>query len=924
MTIPIEIRVGTVGLEPPAGWFVPGSDLTRWLEAMVALGLATPATRVFVVPGGVQGGVVAGLLVVGAAVGLTGRVAGALPCRCLAGRLYLPAEGHLFPPVTDAEVRELCRLDVGFLHPGGVLSGFDATEALAVSDLLEVPEERLENWNGARAGEPPLPGLIGVRLVTPPDLGGMLQEAASEIGSEPPKALPPSPGEPKDSAVGKGLRGAQAALAKGVAKAVSMLPSNASERTWANDLQDWAMRQLRQVSDDLEQLRNKELHRLMHLLESDPEQGLRHAIPLKASDHRGMAEPGAKLGERSPEFDPSRLGGGPGDGWDVPESLRLALQMRYREMANRELRLGRFRRAAYIYGELLGDYIGAAAALRQGKDFRSAALVLENYLSNPLSAAECLAEGGLLAEAAERYERLGRWLEAADLHAKLGNEAVARGALEQAVTQCRTRGDLPGAARIIEERLGDPDRALKLLLEAWPERIQALAALEAAFEMMGRLGRAAEALAWLRANRGSLLATSGRRNAVASWLAQVGARFPDAGVRAHAADLVRVLVAQALGGAGLSAEDLRQLTGLLVTLAPTDRLLSRDVNRYREQHRGQRRALVSLLASAPAVPSPGAVAQVVRRFEMPHRGEWIGMRECADTLLAVGVGSGEVRLVVLVEEQPLTTAHWKVEPDAVRRQGVLCEPLDPQGFTVLLALGGEPLAELDLPVWDGQRRIQVVAGTPAWLPVGALAVASGDEMVWSCHVTEGRVILNAWDRSGTLRGTEDLSGVLLEGTQMDEASRVRMAAVGNTLVVAFGNRLIVGADVSGRVALDVPATVIGLVSTRRHLRRGVVVLMATGAVMHWFGTPGFIELDADMAEPTAAFVAGGPLVLLSGNDALLLEVGGNGVSRVGRMRVEGTEAVGVVGLPRAGEFAVLLRAGQVLVYRVRNGGAGGS
>lgn len=886
--------------------------------------MATAATRVFVVPGGVDGGRVAGLLVVGAAVGVSGRVAGALPCRCLARRLYLPAEGQLFPPVTDAEVRELCRLEVGFLHPGGLLSGFDATEALGVSDLLEVPEERLENWNGARAGEPPLPGLIGVRLVTPPDLGGMLQEAASEIGSEPPKALPPTPGEPQDSALGKGLRGAHAALAKGVAKAVSMLPSNGSQRTWANDLQDWAMRQLRQVSDDIEQLRNKELHRLMHLLESDPEQGLRHAIPLKASDHRGMAAPGAKLGERSPEFDPSRLGGGPGDGWDVPESLRLALQMRYREMANRELRLGRFRRAAYIYGELLGDYIGAAAALRQGKDFRSAALVLENYLSNPLSAAECLAEGGLLAEAAERYERLGRWLEAADLHAKLGNEAIAQGALEQAVTQCRTRGDLPGAARIIEERLGDPERALKLLLEAWPERLEALAALEAAFEMMGRLGRAADAMAWLRTHRGSLLAMSGRRNAVASWLAQVGVRFPDAGVRAHAADLVRVMVGQALGSPGLSAEDLRQLTGLLVALAPSDRLLTRDVNRYREQHRGQRRAVVSLLASAPAVKATADVAQGVRRFEMPHRGEWIGIRECGDTLLVVGAGAGELRLAVFVEEQPLTTAGWKVEPDAVRRQGVLCEPLDPQGFRVFVALGGEPLPELKLPVWDGQRRIQVVAGTPAGLPVGALAVASGDETVWSCHVTEDRVILNGWDRSGTLRGTEDLSGVLLEGTQMDEASRVRMVAVGNTLVVAFGNRLIVGSDVSGRVALDVPATVIGLVPTRRHLRRGVVVLMATGAVLHWFGTPGFIELDADMAEPTAAFVAGGPLVLLSGNDAVLLDVEGAGVRHVGRMRIEGTEAAGVVGLPRAGEFAVLLRAGQVLVYRVRNGGAGGS
>lgn len=279
---------------------------------------------------------------------------------------------------------------------------------------------------------------------------------------------------------------------------------------------------------------------------------------------------------------------------------------------------------------------------------------------------------------------------------------------------------------------------------------------------------------------------------------------------------------------------------------------------------------------------------------------------------------------VLLEEQHLTTARWTVEPDVLRRHGVVWEPLDAEGFRVALALGSEPLSELKLPVSDGRRKIQVVAGTPSWLPAGTLALAAGDEATWTCHVSEERVILNSWLLSGALLRTEDLSAALLEGTQMDEGSRVRMAAVGNTLVAAFGNRLIVGADASGRVSLDVPATIIGLVPTRRHLRRGVVVLMTTGAVLHWFGTPGFIELDTDMAEPMAAFVAGGPLVLLSGNEALLLDVDGNGVFRVGRMRIEGTEAVGVAGLPRTGEFAVLLRAGQVLVYRVGNGAAGGS
>ena len=46
-------------------------------------------------------------------------------------------------------------------------------------------------------------------------------------------------------------------------------------------------------------------------------------------------------------------------------SYHQELAARYRELANRELGLGRFRRAAYIYAHLLGDYV--AAALQRGE-----------------------------------------------------------------------------------------------------------------------------------------------------------------------------------------------------------------------------------------------------------------------------------------------------------------------------------------------------------------------------------------------------------------------------------------------------------------------------------------------------------------------------------------------------------------------------
>src|SRR5258706_6839588 len=169
------------------------------------------------------------------------------------------------------------------------------------------------------------------------------------------------------------------------------------------------------MNSNLDRMRHKELHRLLHLLEKDPEAGLRHAIPMNDFAHRGLGRPGGRLGERPPDLDVNRLGGGPADFWHVPDHLQQVLRRRYREMADRELQLGRHRRAAYIYAELLGDLVSAAHALKQGQLYREAAVIYEEHLHNPLEAARCLADGGLLLEAIERYEKLERWLEAADL-----------------------------------------------------------------------------------------------------------------------------------------------------------------------------------------------------------------------------------------------------------------------------------------------------------------------------------------------------------------------------------------------------------------------------------------------------------------------------------------------------------------------------
>lgn len=915
MNLPLQLRPAVGVRGPVVAWFIPGSSVSHWLACVAGAGMASAGTRLAVIPGRQVGDPVAGLLVI--PVGAVGeaRGTGMIGCRSVAGRVYVPADAQLDPPLTDAELRELCPATSSFVHPACGLSGFEPGDLIGVADLLEPPPERLENWNGARAGEPPLPAWGGVDVDLSRDLGGLLGAEAKEIGTKPPTGLPPAPAEPGNGAIDRGLRGVGSAFAKGISRLISKLPGEASEPTWVNRLDDWARRKAAGIDGDLEQLRNRELHRLLHLLESDPERGLRHAIPLGDRAHRGIAKPSGQLGDRPPEFDATRLGGGPADGWNVPDNLRQVLQLRYREMADREQRLGRHRRAAYIYAELLGDFVSAAAALKAGKAFREAALIHETYLGNPRQAAECLAEGGLLAEALERFEKLGLWMEVADLHEKLGNAVAARWAYERVIAERLAQRDVPGAATLIEERLRDPDRALALLLEGWPHSLQALSCASRALDLLGRFGRSKEALAWLERN-GGILRGDSRVEGVVVLLGGLVDRFPDAEVRSRAADIARIVIGRRLADAAVPVTEVHQLTSALTALSPGDRLLGRDVNRFRE---GRREALRLKVRTTPP-PAPGASAEKVRVFRLQPGWDWFALREEHHRFFAAGRRADRLCLARGTWEGVCQYLHWDVPASQVRNVGVLFEPAGLDGQSVFFGLGsGTDLADQVFALDDGPGGAACRVGTPSWLPRERLPLAVGDESIWCGHVAAGSGVLSCHDRRGRLLQTIDVTRDLLADAERTDGTRLCLTCVGNTAAMALGNRLILGLGTGGLRQFDLPGQVVGLVPTLRHQRRGVVILMEHGASILWMGAPGLIELDRDLERPLAAFVPGGPLALVSGQSMHLVDVDNTGVRRVGRMRLDGAVPAGVSGASEHGRLGILTADGRMVVYRTLPG-----
>jgi hypothetical protein len=85
-----------------------------------------------------------------------------------------------------------------------------------------------------------------------------------------------------------------------------------------------------------------------------------------------------------------------------------------------------------------------------------------------------------------------------------------------------------------------------------------------------------------------------------------------------------------------------------------------------------------------------------------------------------------------------------------------------------------------------------------------------------------------------------------------------------------------------------------------------------------------IELDRDIESPLAAFVPGGPLVLVSGSQAasgsgsegILLEVDARGVHGVTRFELTSKNPIGVCSTSNPGQFAVLDGKGEMVVYQV--------
>lgn len=758
------------------------------------------------------------------------------------------------------------------------------------------------------------------RMSTPAELASSLPEPApTPIATSPPPAITPPANLPGQFdfdwppilvalsivalvAVGVGMaRNA----AGGVTAAGAAMKSAAAT---IKRIADRAVRRVGGLTGSLAASQRREVARLLHLLDVDPDHGLRFALPLTGGAHRGVAPPSGHLAPRETDFQLARLGGGrPADVWRADYEQHFRLQRRYRELATRELELGRHRRAAYILAELLGDLSGAASALEQGGYFHEAAVLYRDKLGKPLAAARCFERGGDFDEAVSIYLERGELETAADLLVRLERTAEATALYRHAANKARSAGDYQRAARLFEEKLHSVDEAIATLVAAWPDSAQAGTCLESLFGIFGKTGRHAEASRWVA--RLKTETSPGRPlNLVMSTLPRLATRYPDRTVRAESADAARVLAGNRLPCC--EPDEAAQLVGAVRSLVPQDILLRRDSQRYLDR---QHRQPASSRGRLRVVP--------FQSFRLPGAEWWQTATPTEGGFLAAGHGPAGVVAARVCWDGQAQFLHWRLPLSELGRLTIVSPPDVRQANLVAVLGQSRQLEWQTFPAIDGDP-LPTRIGTPSWLDGNVLAVACSDTGIW--WSIDDRLVLNAVQGGSVALSTRQLSLAELgfrpqsyDGDDPRETPAL-IAARGDRVAIAWGKSL---AIVQGHrlTTLDLPGRARRLTATRAPLPLCLAIGFDDyGAAVVWLDrpTPTLVTLASGLPEPELAWTRDGWLIALHGRDIRVYAPRDHNI--VERCRVDCRLNMPVALLPGdvVGEFSVLTASGEVNRFRI--------
>lgn len=462
-------------LHPTVAAFIRGDSPLAWMKEISRWNIDIQKLSCYILPQSIQSPLPAGLFV-------KFKDTSAIPSQVLldpygviAGKLFLPVHSSIYPACTPAELEKILMWEVQVFHPTIGLVGFEKKDAVSPEAFFDFILPSGMPWNYAHKGVSRWPSLQQIEVL-PPTPADIIDAIRKELEAKPIQEIPGAK-ESKTTVAGKLADAIKYGLFKSLYKITNQSgkvpqlnasPENGKKEplspTLMDQWRDWLVKNIH----TLEEKRQDEIQRLLKLFADDNDDALQYAIPLDSPYlDRGKAPPSFSLTRRSTTFNLRNLGGGGAvDGWDIGDRYH-DLRAKYIASAQKQIEKGDFKKAAYIYAHLLGDFYSAANVLVQGKYFREAATLYKDHLNNAKAAAECLENGGLLTEAIEMYKQLDNAEKIGDLYKTMDQHEQAGVYFEKSVERYLTTSNFLEASRVLHEKKQESDRAKQLLLEGW-------------------------------------------------------------------------------------------------------------------------------------------------------------------------------------------------------------------------------------------------------------------------------------------------------------------------------------------------------------------------------------------------------------------------------------------------------------------------
>lgn len=896
-----------------AAWFLPGNHPRDWIQEISQWNVSQMQLRLFLIPESNQSRTPCGLLVT---TDQPVRSQLGVPYGQLVSRLYLPVEASLQPEVSQRELEQLLLPAYTWIwHPSAGLIACEKQDEYTVADFFQNEITPQTDWDRVVPGIAITNQLRSISLIQFPDLDSLFQQEEQEIGSDKDSLdqLPKDPSESVFDRLPNPLKIPKALFAKGILSLTKNVPTRShGAPNWINHLEDWAGKQLFSAFRPDQSKRNREIRRLLNLLGTNPDEGLKYALPMGGdAGHRGTASSGDTLGRRDLNIDFTRPGaGGAADFWEVPYETQLELMNRYRELATREVQLGRYRRAAYIYAHLLGDYNAAAQTLKSGRQWREAAVLYKEKLHQPRSAAECLLEGGLWTEAIAEYEELKEFETVGDLYRKLDQEEEAVQAYRQTVETFHHQQQHTEAARILEEKIHSTDEAIAELESGWPHSSQSRLCLDRLFEIYHRHGLHEEARQKIDALADSKLTLSNRLPLI-QFLTQIRTSYPDRSVSAHAEENARVLISRSLDQADLIQR--KNLVSELGKLVPSDKLLQRDTSRYLQQKK--------------TVPQPvqrgrqGPTIQLSRTIELSSDVSWQTAVTIGETIYAAGINPQTSRLVLercRWDGSPVPSRlSWSLNPGETQNSPILLIPksTSPDHHLYVRVLTARDRFQPQVLPESDHFPQQMTAEDFNGLPHIILGATAGslDGISWNLAIQREQLLTSTYNRKNHLISShsiplpEDLKSI---------QSPLPCLERRNKLYFALGSYLGI-MDSQGTEFEDYQRQIRSLVASYPNTQIRIALTFAEGGIVLWdgFGSETTCSFGEGLESPCAAFQRNGNLIAASVSGLEIYTTRQRKLELIKIHPLEAMEPISVLSGNRNQEFGLLEQSGRISIYQ---------